>query len=178
MVEFLGSFNWLGNWFQLTVGKLCPKVFFFVLPHPHKSGEQLLNDLEMMILSLKREKESSLLLREGAAFAAGKAWNRNLEGCSDWPHYTQMLFMGKKTARQRAPENKRLTSGHREYEWMKNFQFSGETSYFLWKKLIVHTFQTGWCRVGWGGEGYFWVLIVLHLAIVWEKFFYVPSPQE
>ena len=46
----------------------------------------LLSDLKTVtVSSKKKKKESGLLLREGAAFAAG---NRNEEGCSFWPNFS------------------------------------------------------------------------------------------
>lgn len=76
----------------------------------------LLSDLKTVtVSSKKKKKESGLLLREGAAFAAGKAWNRNQEGCSDWPDcILGDAVYGKEDCRQKVPENKRLILGHRE----------------------------------------------------------------
>lgn len=72
----------------------------------------------MATLPFEKEKEEiQLSVEEGAAFAAGKAWNRNQKGCSDWPNCITRgcyLYKGKETARQRATEKKRLTSGHSE----------------------------------------------------------------
>lgn len=64
MVEFLGSFNWLGNWFQSTVGKLPQSLFLSSPPPSQIWGAVTEWSWNNDCIFEKEKEESSLLLRE------------------------------------------------------------------------------------------------------------------